>query len=277
MRHMFRLNRGSNGFTIVELLISIAVFGIVVAGITLAYQAQLRSYYTQREMVDMQQNLRAATYLMTRELKLAGLDPTGKAGADITVADAHTISFSMDFTGGLSDGVDNDKDGVVDEGGDGVDNNVNGLIDEPDEAEWYNESTADPNEQITYNLSNDGNGNGLNDGLVTENNTGAACHLLRNGQPMASSIDALNFVYLDGNGAVIGTPVADTSTIRSVQISLVARTGAGASAFGISYQDTQSYSNQRPGAPEVILPVQNDNFRRIPMTVEVKCRNMGLE
>jgi type IV pilus assembly protein PilW len=275
--NMLRLNRYSSGVTLIELMVAMAIFGIVVAGVCLAYQAQLRSYYTQREIVDMQQNLRAGMYLMTRELKLAGLDPTGKAGAGISVANANTIAFSMDFTGGQNDGVDNDGDGLVDEGEDGLDNNGNGLIDEPDEAEWYNGSTADANEQVTYILSNDVNGNGQNDGLKTESNTGSVCHLMRNGQPIALNIDALNFVYLDGNGAVIATPVANRTAIRSVQVSIIARTAVSATSFAFSYVDDQAYQNQQPGAAGEILPAQNDSFRRISLTTEVKCRNMGLE
>jgi type IV pilus assembly protein PilW len=275
--NMLRSNRYCSGVTLIELMVAMAVFGIVVAGVCLAYQAQLRSYHTQREIVDMQQNLRAAMYLMTRELKLAGLDPTGKAGAGISVADAQTITFSMDFTGGLNDGVDNDEDGIVDEGEDGIDNNGNGLKDEPDEAEWYNGSTADGNEQVSYVLSNDANGNGQNDGLKTESNTGSVCHLMRNGQPFALNIDALNFVYLDADGAVIAAPVVDRTAIRSVQVSIVARTAVSASAFAFSYVDNQVYRNERPGGAEVILPAQNDSFRRIPLTTEVKCRNLGLE
>lgn len=278
---MFRLNSDSSGVTLIELMVAMSVFAVVITGVCLAYQAQLRSYSTQREIVDMQQNLRAAMYLMTRELKLAGLDPTGKAGAGISVAEANTINFSMDFTGGQSDGIDNDGDGsnvngIKDEGKDKFDNNGNELIDEPDEAEWYNGNTADANEQVSYILSNDVNENGRNDGIKTESNTGGVCHLLRNGEPMALNIDALNFVYLDGNGAVLPAPV-DKTAIRSVQVSIVARSAVSSSAFTYSYVDNQVYLNEQPGGPAVILPAQNDDFRRIRLTTEVKCRNMGLE
>lgn len=274
---MLGLKRHSSGVTLIELMVAMTVFSLVIAGVCFAYQAQLRSYSTQREIVDMQQNLRAAMYLMTRELKLAGLDPTGKAGAGILTANVNTITFSMDFTGGRSDGVDNDNDGIVDEGQDGIDNNGNGLIDEPDEAEWYNGSTADANEQVSYFLSNDLNENGINDGLRTENNTGGVCHLMRNGQPLSLNIDALNFVYLDGNGVVLPAPVLDRSAIRSVQVSVVARSAVSAATFVSGYVDNQAYQNQQPGEAAVILPAQNDPFRRISLSAEIKCRNMGLE
>jgi type IV pilus assembly protein PilW len=269
---MVKLPSSNKGFTLIELLVSLGIFSIVTAGIAFAYQTQLRSYYTQRELVDIQQNIRAAMYLIEKELKLAGLDPTGKAGAGISVANANTISFSMDFNGGQKDGIDNSLNGVIDEGSDGIDNNGNGLIDEPDEAEWYNGSTADANELVTYSLSNDTNADGINDGLPT----GAVCNLLRNGQILAPNFDALNFVYLDKDGAVLPTPV-DTTAIRSVQVSLVARSAAKISGLGFSYVNTESYNNQQPGGAQVILPAQNDNYRRISLTCEIKCRNMGLK
>lgn len=273
---MIHPNKNNRGMTLIEMLVAMSIFGIIIGGVCLAFREQLRSYYTQRELLDIQQNIRAAMYLIERELKLAGLDPTGHAGAGFAVADAHTVRFSMDFTGGFADGKDNDDDGIVDEGKDGIDNNGNGLIDEPDEAEWYNGSTADANEDVTYSLSNDLNGNGRNDGLRTEANTGASSNLLRNGQPIAMKVDALNFVYLDRNGAVLPTPVVDRSAIRSVQVSIVARSAVSSASFGVPYVNNQVYRNQQPGAAGIILPAQNDDLRRISLDCEIKCRNMGL-
>jgi len=261
------------GFTLVELMITMAIFGIVLTGIYSVYQAQVRSHYTQQQIMDMQQNIRAAFYLMEREIKMAGLNPSGAADIGITQAAAHTLSFNMDFTGGLNDGIDNDEDGIVDEGTDGDDNNGNGLVDEADEAEWYDGDVDDPNEQVIYVLSNDADANGRNKGLPTEAADGSACNLWRNGELLAMNIDALNFVYLDLNGAPLATPVADPSAIRAVQVSLVARSGEKPSKYSFGYVDARTYQNQQGTE---ILPQQNDSFRRISMTMEAKCRNMGL-
>lgn len=274
---------GHAGFTIIELMISIAIFGIVLTGVSSVYQAQIRSHYTQQQIMDMQQNIRAALYLMEREIKMAGLNPSGAANIGITLADAHTLSFNMDFTGGLNDGKDNDGDGITDEGANGKDDNDDNpddspegpldWVDEPDEAEWYDGDVNDPNEQVVYILSNDGDANGRNDGLPTEADDGVTCNLWRNGELLALNIDALNFVYLDQNGVPIAMPVADLSAIRSVQVSIVARSGDKPSMFTFGYVDAQSYQNQQG---DQILPPQNDLFRRMSMTMEAKCRNMGL-
>lgn len=270
---MNRQETGTGGFTLVEMMIAIAIFGVVLTGIYSVYQAQVRSHYTQQQIMDMQQNIRAALYLMEREIKMAGLNPAGADGIGITLADAHSLGFNMDFTGAFNDGDDDDEDGIVDEGANGMDDNGNGLIDEADEAEWYDGDVDDPNEQVVYMLSNDADANGRNDGLPTENADGGACHLWRNGERLALNIDALNFVYLDINGVPLATPVADPSAIRSIQVSLVVRSGEKPSKYSYGYVDGKAYQDQQ-GIE--ILPQQNDSFRRISMNMEAKCRNMGL-
>jgi len=278
-----RFMRQDSGFTLIEVLVSLGIIGVVLTAIYTAYLNQVRTFNTQEQQVDMQQNVRVARYFLERELRLAGLDPTGNAGAAITVANAETITFSMDFTGGEGDGLDNDDDGVADEGSNGNDDDGDGQVDEPDEAEWYNGSTADANEQVTYSLSNDANANGINEGLPTENNDDSACNLLRNGQVIAVNIDALNFVYLGVNPAdnsceedcLLVAPVANPEDIRSIQIALVARSGATVRTLSTDFTDTTTYSNQPP-ANQIILPAQNDNFRRIRLLTNVRCRNLGL-
>ena len=222
-----------HGFTLVELMITIAIFGIVLTGVYSVYEAQVRSHYTQQQIMEMQQNIRAAFYLMEREIKMVGLNPTGNDDIGIDVADAHTLSFSMDFTGGSMDG-DN-------EGANGIDDNGNGLVDEAVEAEWY-DGHADPNanEEVVYILSNDADFNGINDGLPRRTDDGGSCNLLRNGYILALNIDALNFVYLDLNGAPLPTPVADPSAIRAIQVSLVARSGDKPSKYSYGYVDRRT-------------------------------------
>jgi type IV pilus assembly protein PilW len=84
-------------------------------------------------------------------------------------------------------------------------------------------------------------------------------------QPVAENIDALNFVYLDANGATTPT----LANIRSVQITLVARTGRR----DPGYTNNTSYQNHQSST---IYTAPNDSFRRMLLTAEVKCRNLGL-
>lgn len=266
-----------SGFTLVEMMIAVAVFAIVMAGVYGVQRSQMRTHYVQQQVVDMDQNVRAAMYLMEREIKLAGLNPTGAGGIGILTADSHLLEFNMDYTGGSDNGVDDDGNDGVDEGDNDGDDNGNGLVDEGDEEEWYDGLVNDPNdasppydpdlpaEWVEYQLSNDADTDGINDG--------GACDLLRNGEILALNIDALNFVYLDEDGTVLATPVADATQIRTIQVALVARSSATASNFLSGHTDTQSYTNEQG---DEILPPQNDTFRRIRSTMEVKCRNIGL-
>ena len=91
-----RLNKG---FTLVEILVAIAIAGVVMAGIYSAYSSQQRSYIVQEQVAGMQQNLRASMDLMEREIRMAGYDPTGCAGAKIITADIAELQFRIDVNG----------------------------------------------------------------------------------------------------------------------------------------------------------------------------------
>jgi hypothetical protein len=53
----------------------------------------------------------------------------------------------------------------------------------------------------------------------------------------------------------------------------VARSGETVFSWMRGSVDTRSYLNQQDA---VILAPQNDAFRRLALTVEVRCRNLGL-
>jgi type IV pilus assembly protein PilW len=97
------------GFTLVEILVAIAISGVVMAGIYSAYYTQQRSYEVQEQLVTVQQNLRAAMYFMEREIRMAGLDPLRSAGAAIIAADSNDLRFTED----VGDGTGGDPDGAI--------------------------------------------------------------------------------------------------------------------------------------------------------------------
>ena len=109
-----KMNR--SGFSLVELMVAMAISAIVLAAIYSAYRSQLGTYVTQQTIVDMQQSARAAMYLMQREIRLAGYDPLGTADAGITVANNNSIAFNMD----------SNEDGDLDDAGEQLVYAING-------------------------------------------------------------------------------------------------------------------------------------------------------
>jgi type IV pilus assembly protein PilW len=166
--------RSNHGFTLVELLVALVVSGVVLAGIFSTFYSQHTSYINQEQMVSMQQNLRAAMYIMEREIRMAGHDPNGDSGAGILTANAGSIRIAQDITNDAGTGI--------------PDGDVN-----------------DPGENISYSLA-DGDGDGDTDLVRTDHNGGGTLMI-------AEDIDALNFVYLNQNQAVTAMP-ADMRSIQ---------------------------------------------------------------
>jgi type IV pilus assembly protein PilW len=225
----------NRGFTLTEILVVMAIAGIVIAGIYTMYSSQNRSYMTQEQIAAMQQNLRAATYFIEREIQMAGCDPSQTNAPGILTANKNSIHFTLDIT-------DNAGTGPPD--GD----------------------TGDPNEDITYSLYDSGGDGDFDLGRDTGGGN----------QALAENIDALDFVYLNSSGVPLdndgfGNVTTDIPNIRSIQITMVAKTGRAERG----YVDTSAYFNQ-VDLVNPILPAQNDNFRRKLITTEIKCRNLGL-
>jgi type IV pilus assembly protein PilW len=243
---MKSINTSQKGFSLLEMMVAMAIASIVMAGIYTFYQSQLRSHVTQQVLVDMQQDARVAMYMMTREIRMAGCDPQFNTGATIRIANAAEIAFDSD----------EDGDGAI---------NVN-------------------SERFYYALSNDADSDGVTDGTPCNLNRGAwntpAAPVPVALNPVALNVDVLNFVYLDNAGNVLdddgnGNVTTNISAIRSVQITLVARSGDQVPVLMRRQTDSRTYTNQQElDAPISYAP--NDNFRRIQLSATVKVRNMGL-
>lgn len=231
------------GMTLIELMVAMAVSLLVLGLVVATLISQHKNKVTQDQMMDMQQGVRAALEIMGIDLKMAGYNPTGTAfdpEDTFLIANRGEISFQLDLN----------ADGDLINSGPPV--------------------SPDPGESIRYALTNDANGDGVADG--------EPCHLgraLDGGglQVLAENIDALNFVYFDRNGAVLPTPVADVTAISSIQVTVIAKSGTTIPVLFLRHRDNKAYSN-RQGAE--ILPTRNDDFRRIVLMHEFKCRNLQL-
>ena len=65
-------SRGERGFTLVELLVAIVLSSLVIFLLHKAFVAQHRTYGVQEQIFDLQQNTRAMTARMVREIRMAG-------------------------------------------------------------------------------------------------------------------------------------------------------------------------------------------------------------
>lgn len=109
----------NSGFTLIELMVAMVISTLVAAAIFYAYQGQQNAQLAQRQIVEMQQSIRAATYVMIKEIRRVGYDPGGMAGAGITVTGdgSNGNPFGFTFVVDYNDGRDNDDDATIDEPG----------------------------------------------------------------------------------------------------------------------------------------------------------------
>jgi type IV pilus assembly protein PilW len=264
------LLKNKSGFTLIELLMAMTTGIIVLAGIYTAFHSQQKIYTKESQVVDAEQSVRGAAHFMVREIRLAGMDVTGMAGAGIITAGRGLIQFTLDFQGG------------VPRGGDGV---------------------LDADEDITYGFSAADDADA--DGLV-DSGTAPIIRVSATNDNLAEDIRAVGFAYAfdddgdgeldyddddgdgvldageeiwaydsDGNGdldwdndagAALAAGPVNFDKIKAVRVWLLARTR----------QPLRGYS----GPKNFIVgdkPINvTDNFKYRLLTHTVKCRNMGI-
>jgi len=176
---------GRGGFTLVELMIAM-VLGLVVLGAMYGvFTLQNRELGNQEQVVDIQQNARAAIDIISRDIRMAGFNPqrvTGTFGFQLSASEGRaTNQGSVAFT------CDEDGDGTLD---------------------------ANDREQIAFRVS----------GGVLERYSIAADGT-KSWQPIVEGIEALNFTYTLADGTVVANPTsAQIPSIAQVQIQVTART-----------------------------------------------------
>ena len=177
------------GFTLVEMVMVLAISTIVLAAMYSVFTIANKNFTTQNAAANVQQNLRSAIGLMARDIRVAGLDPTGSDNFGITYASQTKIRFTMDS---------------IDSGS----GDFNGIV---DEANF---------EEITYGFQ----GNQVMQTLyetVTSSTADAAA--------LISNIIEVKFKYYDSANNDLGNPVpADQlENIRNVEILVTHEESAG--------------------------------------------------
>lgn len=237
------------GYTLIELMVAMAIFSIVMTAIYETYQYQQRVYEKNENVIAMQQEGRAGRYFMTRELQMAGYNPLGTAdNATIVRANGAEMVVRCDLNG------DGDTD------------------DDRERARFALTADADTDglaDDFPCRLGRQWGGGGL--------------------QPIAENVAALQFCYELASGDQTLSPDAtELGDIRSVVVTMLLRTARplrGAVGQGRKEQtytsaaaDT-SADTLTPDLPSGERPAAwtyEDAFQRQLLVFKVRCRNMGL-
>jgi type IV pilus assembly protein PilW len=256
MQAMNRQTKGysKNGFTLVELMVAVALTGIAVIAIYRGYTSFSQTADAQEQIIEMQQNLRIGMFWLVRDLRRAGMDNENDNNAGFIVADSTTVRFSMDIGG---------------------DDPLTGL--QPTSwaltGTWNVAMTAgdgdvdDLGERISYaRLPNADGGFSLyrND---ENQNPGDK------GDEIITNLEALNFAYFSESGTNLNLfplSAADRELIRLVEVSMVVRT----TNEDYRYTNNETYFNLQDDPILTVSPA--DNFRRRILASQIKIRNQGL-
>ncbi|MDK9709492.1 MAG: prepilin-type N-terminal cleavage/methylation domain-containing protein [Desulforhopalus sp.] len=228
------------GFTLIELVLALALSSIVGISIYTAYVSQQRTYVAQEQVAEMQQNIRAAIFTMAGEIRMAGYDPNKSVGkpalTGITVAGKGQMSFTLDANG---DRDFNDDGEMIDFG-------------------FSDAAGSDVDRDGTPDIDADGDGN-PDVSLPLGRQVGGAGGY----QAIAENIERIEFLYFNINGQQTN----DLGAITSVGISILARSGRPDPDF------TNAGTTFTAASGDVWGPY-NDNFRRRLLVTRLECRNI---
>ena len=292
-----QLKNYNKGFTLVELLVSLVVSGIILTGVYSAFRTQQNSYLVQEQVAEAQQNLRASIGFIARDLRMAGYDPTGSGNFSITDIRSRDLDNGLDNTSAgnpaITFQIDLNSDGILDtnetfsyslyEYPVSIPANKDGI---PDLSRTqgaggrqllgesivaigfaYSYFDADTGDIVTDTASVDINGDGTVDSsdrvpvwaIDSDNNNQLDLNIDTNKDGEIDNSDNISGVALPG-------PDISIDNIASVKIWLLAQT----KQQDRNFKETRTFvlANKR------VTP--NDNFRHRLVEMTVKCRNKGL-
>ncbi|CAK8720726.1 MAG: type IV pilus assembly protein PilW [Candidatus Electronema aureum] len=226
-----------NGFTLIEIMVSMAISSMVIGGIYGVYTIQQRSYTVQEQVTEMQQKLRSVLDFMNRDIRMAGYDPGGVCR------------------------VNKDNGGI--------------LIKKSQEFFFeYCDRDSTTNQWVLNRVMYSINNNNL-DRNLTLINIGTGVVGPGQTRTIAEGVDGIEFLYLQGNGTPPpeATNIADT---RIVRLSILIRasypdprhtdTTQYIPSSGTAWASLNNGSSNPP----------NDHFHRRLLVTSIELRNVGL-
>lgn len=191
------MNGNDRGFTLVELMISMAVGLIVLGAVYGLFNVQRKHLANQEQLAQLHQNARAAMDMMVREISMAGYNQTTNP---VTIVAVNRCTGTAMASNTPCAGITNAAAGTIGFVGD-INGNGSTTAD-----------SANPNENIVY------------DRYYSETSPAGVYSLGRtsNGskQPVIEYLDLLSFSYHDESGTVTN----NIANIRRVKITIVTRT-----------------------------------------------------
>ncbi len=93
------------GFSMIEMILALGALAIMFGAIYAGFERLNRSYVAENIKAGTQQSVRIGLEMMTQDIRLAGLNPLGSAGAGIVAAGPSSLHFTADinFDGDLDD------------------------------------------------------------------------------------------------------------------------------------------------------------------------------
>jgi type IV pilus assembly protein PilW len=187
INNQLSVRRRPAGFTLIEIMIAMTLGLVVIGGAYMLFDSQNKQLLTQQIVAEMQQNARSAMTIMSREIMMAGYNPSSAStlakctGITTTTADCigiksaqtNTISFTADLNG-------------------------NGNL---------TADSTNPNENIVYERYQSQTSGVYSLGRTSNGGTR---------QPVIDHLDLLNFKYLDANDS----ETTDLDKIREVEITV---------------------------------------------------------
>lgn len=257
----------TDGFTLIEVMIYIALLAIVSIGFYAVFFSSLKTYRINSRTVDLRQNMRASLEFMSGELRLAGnpgydIVNRTRGGADTGFVSArrHSMSFSVDLglTGapqviqyGLA--ADTNNDGRADGGTTALVRTIGAvapqiIADEVEAIQFAYAFDADGNNELDYNDANTNSQLDIGETIW--------------------AYDQDNDGWLDTqiDGTALAVPVF-LDTIRAVRIWILGRTTGEFNGF----RDTRTYT-----LGGFTVAGNNDAYKRRLLSTTINCRNMGL-
>ena len=113
---IIRYYNSSEGLTLVELLVGMAIALVVAGAISGVFLAQNRIYVPEQRAVAAQQSLRAALDIMARDIRMAGYDPMGTGQFGISDISFLAVNGTKEVDGysSITLSYDWDEDGIKD-------------------------------------------------------------------------------------------------------------------------------------------------------------------